>query len=234
MKTNRLINFLHYIFRTLYGASFFLGILFLIIISPLWSEGLWRWKLSKYVLPTNGSRILHDSAGRSNDMVPWLTLRDKSNSFPYKLLLQDDTYTLLDSNSHVIWEKPEDSLLQEPDSIQQLIASSLLMSKKQQEAEIDSILRVEPEIYIVRTPKRYYKLEPNASSGFQLRMSSGSVPFPNDSRADFMDWDIAPKPWQYTIQQIPNVLVHRDAEFSSGKDYYLHFRYRTWQEFKAS
>lgn len=230
MKATNLIKVLRVGFLLLYRGSIWLGGLLLFITSPLWQEINWRYDLSKHNLPTDGSRIIYDTTNAN--WLGILKVRPQSSAFPYSITKWDNAYNI-DSLGRVITSIPKAELAQAPDSLRQLIQSAEIVARRRQAAEMDSVLRANPEAYVIKHQNDYVLLEPSSFSIFRLRMNSGLIVHPQPMpQSDFYNWTSTTKTWEYVMQHNPSIRVKREMDFAT-KDYLLVFGYRTWQQFKA-
>jgi len=230
MKATNLIKVLRVGFLLLYRGSIWLGGLFLFIMSPLWQEINWQRELSHYKLSTNGSRIIYDTTNAR--WLGILKIRPQSSAFPYSITKWDNAYNI-DSLGRVITSIPKAELTKAPDSLRQLIQSAEIVARRRQAAEIDSVLRANPESYVIKHQNDYVLLEPSSFTSFQLKMNSGTMIHPKPlPAADFSNWSSTSKTWEHVLQYNPSIRVKRESDFAP-KDFLLVFGYRTWHQFKA-
>ncbi|MFD2569640.1 DUF2975 domain-containing protein [Spirosoma soli] len=235
MKRIHLIPFLSISFLILYRGCIWLGLLFLLISSPLWQEAYWRWSVHKNGWPVDGPHIVYDTAANQTNYESGVIIRGKSVDFPFTIrkseIENEVRYTVNDSVGRHLWIKTAAQLKQGPDSLWQVIRSAEQLSERQQKAKIDSTLRANPEVYIIKKRNGYYVKEPSFMSYFPFRMAGGYGPMPKSVLIKNWQNNNA-NDWEFRFIDSPTVKV-RQQPLQLSHDYYLTFEYRTWRQFKT-
>ena len=180
MKTSTLISTLRKLFTWLYGLQLLLIVVVpLLLVLALW--GLPKWQLSKYELPKDGSRIIYATG---SDKPTY----NRSTGNTYGSTYQNDTlisrHESRGDSMYTYNAKGRLLRVSVLEQQEQTVASDRVNTKPaidaqnkadsayahRNEREIDSILRADPTVYILRKGRSYERIGRSFSTNITMNL----------------------------------------------------------------